>query len=111
MASYIEKLKNWNDNLWTQNSCVIPALEYLDTTKRKTYLSNFNTDGTYIFDSNDDKILDDDTPEIAQNFIKFLNRNLAEESTLGFAVPVEETDKHIYIPEVYKPESNKDFRK
>lgn len=24
---HIEKLKNWNDTLWTQNSCVIPAFE------------------------------------------------------------------------------------
>lgn len=64
----------------------------------------FNKDGTYILDDNGNKILDDDTPEIAQNFIKFLNLNLEEESTLGFTVPVEETDNHIYIPEAYKPE-------
>lgn len=24
---HVERLKHWNDNLWTQNSCVIPALE------------------------------------------------------------------------------------
>lgn len=64
----------------------------------------FHKDGSYILDENGNKILDDDTPEIAQNFIKFLNGNLEEESTLGFTVPVEETDNHIYIPEVYKPE-------
>ena len=24
---HVERLKHWNDNLWTQNSCVIPSLE------------------------------------------------------------------------------------
>jgi type I restriction enzyme M protein len=64
----------------------------------------FNKDGSYIFDKQGNKILDDDTPEIAQNFKKFLNANLEEESVLGFAVPTEETENHIYIPETYKPE-------
>jgi hypothetical protein len=27
---HLEILKNWNDTLWTQNSCVIPALECCD---------------------------------------------------------------------------------
>jgi len=27
---HVEILKNWNDTLWTQNSCVIPALECCD---------------------------------------------------------------------------------
>ena len=64
----------------------------------------FNKDGSYIFDKQGNKILDDDTPEIAQNFRKFLSGNLEEESVLGFAVPVSETENHIYIPETYKPE-------
>lgn len=64
----------------------------------------FNKDGSYIFDEQGNKILDDETPEIAQNFTKFLNGNLEEESVLGFAVPIAETENHIYIPETYKPE-------
>jgi len=64
----------------------------------------FNKDGSYILDKNGNKILDDETPEIAQNFKQFLNGNLEEESILGFVVPVTETDEHIYIPETYKPE-------
>lgn len=64
----------------------------------------FNKDGSYILDQQSNKILDDETPEIAQNFTKFLNGNLEEESVLGFAVPTAETDNHIYIPETYKPE-------
>jgi type I restriction enzyme M protein len=63
----------------------------------------FNKDGSYILDKRGNKILDDETPEIAQNFTKFLNGNL-EESVLGFAVPTTETENHIYIPETYKPE-------
>lgn len=64
----------------------------------------FNKDGSYIFDKQGNKILEDETPEIAQNFTKFLNGNLDEESVLGFAVPTTETENHIYIPETYKPE-------
>ncbi|MCZ2356460.1 MAG: N-6 DNA methylase [Bacteroidia bacterium] len=63
----------------------------------------FNKDGSYIFDKQGNKILDDETPEIAQNFTKFLNGTL-EESVLGFAVSTAETENHIYIPETYKPE-------
>ncbi|GAB4344923.1 MAG: hypothetical protein OHK0038_25170 [Flammeovirgaceae bacterium] len=64
----------------------------------------FNKDGSYILDKQGNKILDDETPEIAQNFTKFLNGNLEEESVLGFVVPTSETENHIYIPETYKPE-------
>lgn len=64
----------------------------------------FNKDGSYILDEHGNKILDDETPEIAQNFKKFLQGNLEEESVLGFSVPTTETESHIYIPETYKPE-------
>jgi type I restriction enzyme M protein len=73
-----------------------------DKNGKPTY--KFNKDGSYIFDNLGNKILDDETPEIAKNFTKFLTNNLEEENTLGFIVPTNETNEHIYIPETYKPE-------
>jgi type I restriction enzyme M protein len=64
----------------------------------------FNKDGSYILDEKNNKILDDETPEIAQNFTDFLVGKLEEESSLGFVVPTTDTAEHIYIPETYKPE-------
>lgn len=64
----------------------------------------FNKDGSYILDEKNNKILDDETPEIAQNFTNFLVGKLEEESSLGFVVPTTDTVEHIYIPETYKPE-------
>jgi type I restriction enzyme M protein len=87
-----------------------------DKNGKPTY--KFNKDGSYIFGDDNNKILDDDTPEIAQNFKLFLKNELQEESKLGFLVENTETDNHIFIPETYKPEvkqalskirKNKDF--
>lgn len=39
-----------------------------------------NKDGSFLLDKNNNKILDDDTPDIANNFIKFLNNQLDDES-------------------------------
>ncbi len=73
-----------------------------DKNGKPTY--KMGTDTAYILDKNGNKILDDETPEIAQYFKSFLKGNLRQESTLGFTVSVEETQEHIYIPETYKPE-------
>jgi len=72
-----------------------------DKNGKPTY--KFNKDGSYILDCAGEKILDDETPIIANNFNQFLTNQLLEESTLGFAVPVENITEHIYIPETYKP--------
>lgn len=73
-----------------------------DKNGKPTY--KLNPDTSYMLDNQGNKILDDETPEIAQNFVNFLNGNLEEDSVLGFKVPTEETNEHIYIPETYKPE-------
>lgn len=73
-----------------------------DKNGKPTY--KLNTDTSYKIDIQGNKILDDETPEIAQNFVKFLNGGLEDESVLGFAVATTETEEHIYIPETYKPE-------
>jgi type I restriction enzyme M protein len=73
-----------------------------DKNGKPTY--KFNKDGSYIVDSLGEKILDDETLEIAKNFTQFLDNQLDEESVLGFIVPTENITEHIYIPETYKPE-------
>lgn len=73
-----------------------------DKNGKPTY--KFNVDTSYIVDENGDKILDDETLEIAKNFNKFLINELEEESTLGFVVATNEIAENIYIPETYKPE-------
>jgi len=63
-----------------------------------------NENGQYLLDKNGNKISDDETPDIAVSFKKYLNRRLEEESHLGFVVPSSEIHENIYIPESYKPE-------
>ena len=63
-----------------------------------------NKDGSFILDKNYQKILDDDTPEIAENFKKFLNNEPFTESHLGFTVLTSEIKDNIFIPENYNPE-------
>ncbi len=63
-----------------------------------------NKDGSFILDKNYNKILDDDTPEIAENFKKFLNNEPFTESHLGFTVLTSEIKDNIFIPENYNPE-------
>jgi len=63
-----------------------------------------NKDGSFILDKNRNKILDDDTPEIAANFKKFLNNEPFTESRLGFTVLTSAIKDNIFIPENYNPE-------
>ncbi len=63
-----------------------------------------NKDGSFILDKKYNKILDDDTPEIAENFKKFLNNETFTESHLGFTVLTSEIKDNIFIPENYNPE-------
>jgi type I restriction enzyme M protein len=69
---------------------------------KETYKMNGN--GTFLVDKNGNKILDDETPDIAKSFKKYLNGKLDKESHLGFIIPREEITENIYIPESYKPE-------
>jgi type I restriction enzyme M protein len=62
------------------------------------------SDGEYIYSSNNEKIIDDDTMDIAQAFRCYLDGKLMDESHLGFIVPQDEIVENIYVPESYKPE-------
>jgi type I restriction enzyme M protein len=69
---------------------------------KETY--KMNEGGQCLLDKNGNKILDDETPDIAKSFNRYLNGKLEEESHLGFVVPIDEINENIYIPESYKPE-------
>ena len=67
--------------------------------------------GEYILDNNFEKIIDDDTADIAKNFKHFLNSEKIKENCLGFIVPAKEIADNIYIPESYKPDIKKNINK
>jgi type I restriction enzyme M protein len=76
---------------------------------KETY--KMNTKGQYILDQNGKQIIDDETPEIANNFNCFLIDKLTEENHLGFIVSEKEITENIYIPESYKPEIKEKINK
>lgn len=63
-----------------------------------------NKDGSFIFDKEGNKILDDETPAISSNFNKFLKNQDFSESHLGFSILTDEIKDNIFIPESYDPE-------
>ena len=63
-----------------------------------------NPSGQHIFDKSGQKIIDDETPDIARSFCNYLQETLTEESHVGFVVPLDEIQENIYVPESYKPE-------
>jgi type I restriction enzyme M protein len=73
-----------------------------DKNGKETY--KFRADGLPLVDENNNKILDDDLPEITKNFRVHLNGGLREVSYLGFDLPHSELKKHVFIPEYYNPE-------
>jgi type I restriction enzyme M protein len=73
-----------------------------DKNGKETY--KFRADGLHLVDENNNKILDDDLPEITRNFRAFLNGGLKEISHLGFDLPQTELKRNIFIPEYYNPE-------
>ena len=73
-----------------------------DKNGKETY--KFRADGLHLVDENNNKILDDDLPEIAKNFRLHLNGGLREVSHLGFDLPEKALKKHVFIPEYYNPE-------
>lgn len=73
-----------------------------DKNGKETY--KFRADGLPLVDEANNKILDDDLPQIARNFRIHLNGGLKEVSHLGFELPENKLQKHVFIPEYYNPE-------
>ncbi|MGB8226553.1 MAG: N-6 DNA methylase [Sedimentisphaerales bacterium] len=74
---------------------------------KETY--KMNPDGSFIFDSQGNKILDDDLPLVAERFQKHLKGELEDITHLGFSQDYTTLSDHIFIPEYYNPEIKKDL--
>ena len=66
-------------------------------------------DGNFILDKSNNKILDDNLPEIARNFIAHNNKQKKIENRLGFTIDYEDLNDHVFIPEYYNPEIRKEL--
>ena len=95
---FIEKIKNSRKNVFF---AIAKSIGH-NKNGKETY--KMKDDVSYLLDKNGNKILDDDTPEIARSFNKFLDGKLKDENHLGFSIPTEDIFDNIYIPESYKPE-------
>ena len=67
-----------------------------------------NPDGSFVLDAYGNKIIDDDTPEIAR---RYADPHLMQNDHLGFWVEPNEIDDHIFIPEYYNPELRDELRR
>lgn len=94
---FLEKKKHGRKNVF------MGIAQAIGHNKNGKEIYKMNKGGSLVIDKQGNKILDDDTPDIAKNFSKFLNGILEEESYLGFVVPTEEIQENIYIPEHYNP--------
>ncbi len=67
-------------------------------------------DGAPVLDSSGNKIIDDDTPDIARNFARANTGTPIVNNHLGFVVDQTEIDDHIFIPEFYNPELREELK-
>lgn len=95
---FLEKKKQ------NQNSIFMAIAKSVGHNKNGKETYKLNKDGSYILDKNNNRILDDDLPEIAVNFRKSLNGKFKDFGHLGFKVKLNELNNYIYIPEFYNPE-------
>jgi type I restriction enzyme M protein len=95
---FLEKKKNM------QKSIFMAAALKIGHNKNGKEIYKLNEAGGFILDKQGEKIIDDDTREIAKNFAAYSKGALSNENSLGFAVPHNELKDNIYIPEHYSPE-------
>ncbi len=65
---------------------------------------NKNGKPVYKINDNGNKILDDDLPAIATNFTNDCKNRRKPNDHLGFSIPYDQLNDHIFIPEYYNPE-------
>jgi type I restriction enzyme M protein len=87
-----------------QKSIFMACADKIGHNKNGKEIHKLNEAGGFILDKHGEKIIDDDTQEIAKNFIAYLKGALLSENSLGFAVPQNELKDSIFIPEHYLPE-------
>jgi type I restriction enzyme M protein len=95
---FLEKKKE------SRNSVFFAIAKSIGHNKNGKETFKMKDDSSYELDKNGNKILDDETPEIAKSFTQYLDGKLEEENHLGFVIPTEDIFENIYIPESYKPE-------
>jgi len=95
---FIEKTKN------NRKTIFMACADKIGHNKNGKETFKMNASGDFALDKRGKRIIDDDTPIIANNFLLYLNGELKEETSLGFAVPQSAISENIYIPEHYMPE-------
>jgi type I restriction enzyme M protein len=95
---FLEKKKE------SRNSVFFAIAKSIGHNKNGKETFKMKDDSSYELDKSGNKILDDETPEIAKSFAQYLDGKLEEENHLGFVIPTEDIFENIYIPESYKPE-------
>lgn len=73
-----------------------------DKNGKATY--KIRNDGSFIYNNNGEKIINDDLPVITNNFCLYREAGLINESHLGFRIANDDLVNHIYIPDYYNPE-------
>lgn len=70
---------------------------------------NKNGKPVYKINDNGNKILDDDLPAIATNFTNYRKNRRRPNDHLGFPIPYDQLNDHIFIPEYYNPEIRREL--
>ena len=102
---FIEKKKQNRTNIF------MAIANAIGHDKNGKEIFRIDKDGSHIYDKKGQKILDDETPEIAKNFKALLNGGIKNESCLGFSIKTDEIRENIYIPENYNPEIKQKLKK
>jgi type I restriction enzyme M protein len=100
---FLEKGKNRPKTLFM----AIPVAAGHNKNGKEIY--KINPDGSFVFDSRGNKILDDDLPIVTERFQKYLKGKLDDTTHLGFSQEYASLNDHIFIPEYYNPEIKKDL--
>jgi type I restriction enzyme M protein len=72
--------------------------------KNGKIIYKINNDGSFILDENNNRIIDDDMPEITKNYKLFMKNKLNRQSHLGFYIESSQIKNNIYIPSYYDPD-------
>ena len=70
---------------------------------------NKNGKPVYKINDNGNEILDDDLPAIATNFTNYRKNRRKPNDHLGFSIPYDQLNDHIFIPEYYNPEIRREL--
>ena len=71
---------------------------------------NKNGKDVYKKDASGNNILDDEVPLIAEEYKKFKDKQLQKRSHLGFSIKLSDIKNHVFIPNYYDPDLQKDIQ-